>query len=45
MFYQVRKGLQCPEHQIHIKKGQPDDFGIRDMTELVKILRPAKMRK
>jgi hypothetical protein len=29
----------------HIKKGQPDDFGIRDMTELVKILRPDKMQK
>jgi hypothetical protein len=29
----------------HIKKGQPDDFGIRDLTELVKILRPDKTQK
>jgi len=41
----IRQITDLLRQRHHIKKGQPDDFGIRDMTELVKILRPDKMQK
>jgi hypothetical protein len=41
----IRQITDLLRQRHHIKKGQPDDFGIRDMTELVKMLRPAKMQK
>jgi hypothetical protein len=41
----IRQITELLRERHHIKTGQPDDFGVRDMTELVKILRWEKMQK
>jgi hypothetical protein len=41
----IRQIADLLRQRHRIKKGQPDDFDIHDMTELVKILRPDKMQK
>jgi HlyD family secretion protein len=40
----IRQITELLRRRHHIKSGQPDDFGIRDMTELARILGTSKKR-